>query len=101
MCPLPITHPTFSEARHPTTIDKQTVAEVKVLYLYPMLAGCHASNDVLVLTDRGKGGIVLDPAQHVRYTGSVHKMLLMGRAPGCSSTAGPFLYPTPTVYSIV
>ncbi len=36
-CPLPITNPTLSEGRHPTTIDKQTVAEVEVLYFYPML----------------------------------------------------------------
>src|SRR5215217_6854694 len=53
-----------------------------------MLTCCYASNDVLMLTDGSKRGIVLDPVQHVRYTGGVHKRLLMGRAPGCSSTCG-------------
>jgi hypothetical protein len=41
-----------------------------------------------VLTDGSKGAVILDPAEHVRYTGCVHKKLLMGRAPGCDSTAG-------------
>lgn len=44
-----------------------------------------------MLTDGGKRGIVLDPAQHVRYTG-VHKLLLMGRAPGCYTTRQGVLY---------
>jgi hypothetical protein len=38
-----------------------------------MAAGGHATSDVLVFADGGEGGIVLDPAQHVRYTGGVHK----------------------------
>jgi hypothetical protein len=33
-----------------------------------MLARHYSSNDVLVLTDGGKRGIILDPAQHVGYT---------------------------------
>jgi hypothetical protein len=54
--PLPITHPTLSEARRTDTIiDNQTVAEVEVLYLYLMLTGCPASlasaNQHVVLPD--------------------------------------------------
>jgi hypothetical protein len=48
-CPLPIPYPTLGERRHPTTIDKQPVAKVEVLYLSPMLTCCYAVNDVLVL----------------------------------------------------
>jgi hypothetical protein len=53
-CPLTITYPSLSEARHPTTIDKQPVAEVEVLCLYPMLTGCYAVNDALVLAWEGE-----------------------------------------------
>jgi hypothetical protein len=35
-----------------------------------------------VLTDGGKGRIVLDPAQHVRYTGGVHKIAPYGPGSG-------------------
>jgi hypothetical protein len=72
-CPLTVAYPPLGEARHPTTIEIQTIAEVEVLYLYLMLTRYDGSNDVLMLTNGGKGGIVLDPAQHVRYTGCVHK----------------------------
>jgi hypothetical protein len=57
------------EARHPDSIGIQAVAEIEVLHLDPMLTGRHASRDVLMLADGSKGRIVLDPAQHVRYTG--------------------------------
>jgi hypothetical protein len=53
-CPLPIAYPSIGEARHPTTIDKQTVAKVEVLYLYLMLTGCHPSNDVFMLAREGE-----------------------------------------------
>jgi hypothetical protein len=49
----PDNYPAHSEGCHPTTIDIQTVVEVEVLYL--MLTCCHASRDVLVLADGGKG----------------------------------------------
>jgi hypothetical protein len=42
-CPLPITHPTLSEARRTDTISEKTVAEVEILYLDLMLTCCHAS----------------------------------------------------------
>src|SRR5215207_3014459 len=54
-CPLTIADPTLSEANHPATIGIDAVAEVEVLYLYLMLACCHGSNDILVLTDGNKG----------------------------------------------
>jgi hypothetical protein len=69
--PLTIADPTLSEANHPATIGIDAVTEVEVLYLYLMLARYDGSNDVLMLADGGEGGIVLDPAQHVRYTGDV------------------------------
>jgi hypothetical protein len=52
--PLPITYPTLCEARHPTTIDIQTIAEVEVFYLYLMLTCCYAVNDALVLAWEGE-----------------------------------------------
>src|SRR5215207_5494109 len=48
-CPLPIAYPSLSEARHPTTIGINAVAEIEVLYLYLMNTSCYGSNDVLVL----------------------------------------------------
>jgi hypothetical protein len=86
--PLTIAYPTLSEANHPATIGIDAIAEVEVLYLYLMLARYDGSNDVLMLTYGSNGAVILDPAQHVRYTGCVHKTLLMGRASGCDSTAG-------------
>src|SRR5215210_5963169 len=82
-CPLPITYPSLGERCHPDAIGEKPIAEVEVLYLDPMLARRHAIGDVLVPANGGEGGVVLDPAQHVRYTGGVHKHLLMGRASGC------------------
>ena len=52
--PLPITYTSLSEARHPISIDKQTVAEVEVLNLYLMLPCCYAIKDVLVLAWKGE-----------------------------------------------
>src|SRR5215211_4558304 len=66
----------------------QRVSEIEVLNLDRVAASGYPREYVIVLADRGKGRIVLDAAQHVRYTGGVHKLLLMGRAPGCSTTAG-------------
>ena len=53
-CPLSIPYTSLGEARYPNTIGIQPVAEVKVLYLYPMLTCCYAVNDVLVLTREGE-----------------------------------------------
>jgi hypothetical protein len=53
-CPLPITYMSFGEGRNPTTIDKQTVDKVEVLYLYPMLTCCYAVNDVPVFAWEGE-----------------------------------------------
>ena len=54
-CPLPITYPSLGEANDPGTIGEKTVAEVEVLYLYLMLTCCYGINEVLLLTDVGKG----------------------------------------------
>jgi hypothetical protein len=53
-CPLTVANPTLSEANHPATIGINAVAEVEVLYLYPMLTCWYAVNDVLVLTWGGE-----------------------------------------------
>jgi DNA-binding Xre family transcriptional regulator len=79
-CPLSITYPPLGEADHSSTIGIDAVAEVEVLY--PMLARYDGSNDVLVLNDGGNGAIVLDLAQHVRYTGCVHKTSPYGPGSG-------------------
>src|SRR5215213_6612385 len=81
-CPLPIAYTTLSEANHPATIGIDAIAEVEVLYLYPMLACHNSSNDVLVLTNGGEGRIILDPAQHVGYTALDHRRPPMVRASG-------------------
>src|SRR5215212_1160784 len=64
------------------------VSEIVVLYLDRVAGGGYPREEVLVLAYGGEGRIVLDPAQHVRYTCLVHKLLLMGRASGCCCTAG-------------
>jgi hypothetical protein len=78
------------------------IAEVEVLYLYLMLASHNGIYDVLVLADGGKGGIILDPAQHVRYTWLDHEVSSRGPGSGVlPAPAGPFPYPTPQLYNIV
>jgi hypothetical protein len=94
-CPLPITYPTLGEANHPATIGIHAVAKVEVLYLYPMLASHNSSNDVLVLTDGGKGRIVLDPAQHVRYTALDHRDTSDGPGLGVLQHRRGHLFVTP------
>ena len=44
------------------------VGEIVVLDLYRLACGDYPREDVFVPADGGEGGIVLDPAQHVRYT---------------------------------
>jgi hypothetical protein len=61
----------------------ESIGEIRVLNLDRVAASGYRCEYVLVLTDGCEGGIILDPAQHVRYTSGVHKTLLMGRAPGC------------------
>jgi len=67
-------------------------------------AGEVRNDDVLGARDaRREGGphlpqpldLGLDGLGQVHYTGCVHKLLLMGRASGCSSTAGAALFMTP------
>src|SRR5215216_4405968 len=94
-CPLPVADPTLSEANHPTTIGVDAIAEVEVLYLDLMLARDNSSNDVLVLADGGKRGIILDPAQHVGYTALDHRVTSDGPGLGVlPAPPGPSLYDT-------
>jgi hypothetical protein len=53
-CPFTVAYTPLGEAHHADTIGIQAIAEVKVLYLYPMLTCCYASNDVLVLAWDGE-----------------------------------------------
>ena len=52
--PLSIAYPSLGEGCYLDAYVIQTVAEV----LYPMLNCCHASIDVLVLTDGGRGAVI-------------------------------------------
>ena len=52
--PLTTTYPSLCERRHFDIIGEKPVAEVEVLYLYPMLTRCHGINDVLVLAWEGE-----------------------------------------------
>src|SRR5215204_4706319 len=77
------------------------VSEIGVLNLYRVAASGYPREYVLVPAYGGKRGIVLDPAQHVRYTGGVHKLTPYGPGLGVLPTPpGPFLYPTPLLYSV-
>src|SRR5215218_6908345 len=101
-CPLPIADPPLSEANHPATIGIDAIAEVEVLYLYLMLASHNSSNNILVLADGGEGRIILDPAQHVRYTCLDHEG--SSRGPGLGvllAPPGPSLNSTSLLYNIV
>src|SRR5215211_5713281 len=99
-CPLPIADPTLSEANHPATIGIDDIAEVEVLYLYLLLARYDGSNDILMLADRGKGGVILDPAQHVGYTALDHRRPPMVRASGCFQHRRGHLFVTPKLYRL-
>src|SRR5215203_7554470 len=76
------------------------VREIEVLNLDRVASGGYPRENAFVPADGGEGRIVLDPAQHVRYTSGVHKHLLMGRAPGCSSTCGAIPLSTPIFYHL-
>src|SRR5215213_7498611 len=97
--PLPIADPALSEANHPATIGIDAIAEVEVLYLYLLLASHYSSNDVFVLADGGKRGIILDPAQHVGYTALDHRDTSDGPGLGVLvAPPGPSLYSTSIFY---
>jgi hypothetical protein len=50
-----VAYPAFGKGRHPNTIGIQTVAEVEVLFLYPMLTRCYAISDIPMFADGGEG----------------------------------------------
>jgi hypothetical protein len=67
----------------------ESIREIEVLNLDGVAASGYRREYFLVLTDGGEGRVVLDPAQSVYATLVVSiRYLLMGRASGCSTTAG-------------
>src|SRR5829696_537753 len=104
--PQAVADPTLAEGGHPRgppirgIAGVESVREIEVLNLDRVPAGGYPRKNVLVAADGGKGRIVLDPAQHVRYTGGVHKLLLMGRAPGWYQHRRGHLFVTPELYRI-
>jgi hypothetical protein len=67
----------------------QSIREVEILNLDGVSAGGYPREEIPVLTDGGEGRIVLDPAQHVRYTSGVHRAnSLWSGLRGVTSTAG-------------
>jgi integrase len=49
----------------------QSIREIGVLNLHRVSASGYPREYVLVLTDGGEGGIILDPAQHVRLPAAI------------------------------
>jgi hypothetical protein len=88
--PLSIAHTTFGEPSNPSLKVRgvEAVAELMIFDLDHVPTSLDSGRQLLMLANGGKGGIILDPAQDVRYTGGVHKLLLMGRASGDGSLAG-------------
>src|SRR5215210_4720205 len=60
-----------------------------------MLARRHAIGDVLVPAYGGEGGVVLDPAQHVRYTCLDHRVCSYGPGLGVLAHRRGHLFMTP------
>src|SRR5215204_4534269 len=104
--PQAVADPALAEGGHPRgrpvrgIARVQSVCEIEVLNLDRIACGGYPREDVFVPADGGEGRIVLDAAQHVRYTGGVHKLLLMGRAPGWYQHRRGHLFVTPELYRI-
>jgi hypothetical protein len=87
--PQAVADPALAEGGHPggravrRIAGVEGVGEIVVLDLDRVPSGGYPRENVPVAADGGEGSVVLDAAQHVRYTGGVHKLLLMGRASGC------------------
>src|SRR5215211_1120659 len=75
--PQAVADPALAEGRHPRgrpvrgIAGVQSVREVVVLNLDRVASGGYPREKIPVAARGGEGGIVLDPAQHVRYTGGV------------------------------
>ncbi len=70
--PHTVSDPALTEGRNPSSTALERVREVEVLHLYRIPTSSYARKYVLVLADGGEGRVILDPAQHVRYTGLDH-----------------------------
>src|SRR5215203_2283139 len=79
------------------------VREIEVLHLDRVACGGYPRENIPVPTHGSEGRIVLDPAQHVRYTSGVHRVhsLWSGLRGIVAIPPGPSLYPTPLLYNIV
>ena len=98
--PLSIAHTTVGEPSNtsPHIRGVEAVAEVMIFDLDHVPTGLDSGRQLLMLAYGGKGGIILDPAQHVRYTGCVHKIAPYGPGSGVVPTPpGPSFYDTPIV----
>src|SRR5215217_7879688 len=98
--PETVADPALAEGRHTRgrsvggISGVQSVREIVVLDFDRVAAGGYPREKILVPTHQGEGGIVLDPAQHVRYTSGVHRgSLPVVRASGCyQHRRGHFLF---------
>src|SRR5215203_1944626 len=95
--PQAVSDPAFAEGGHARGRPVRGIAcvegvrEIEVLYLDRVASGGYPREDVCVPAYGGEGGIVLDPAQHVRYTACVHKITPYGPGLGVLPTPpGPF-----------
>src|SRR5918994_6812641 len=87
--PLPIADPALPEggnARRGRAVGGiagvEGVREIWVLNLDGVAGGGYPREEIPVLAHGGEGRIVLDAAQHVRYTGCVHKCTPYGPGSG-------------------
>jgi hypothetical protein len=86
--PQPVSDPALPEGRHlrcravRRISCVEGVGEIEVLDLDRVTACGYPREDVPVAAHWGEGGIVLDPAQHVRYTCLVHKLTPYGPGSG-------------------
>jgi hypothetical protein len=106
--PEAVSDPALAEGGHPRArfvrgiAGVEGVREIEVLDLDRVAGGGYPREHVPVLAHGREGGVVLDPAQHVRYTGGVHRVhSLWSGLRGVPPPPGPSLYPTPLLYNIV
>src|SRR5215203_3357348 len=99
--PQAVADPALAEGRHPRggTVRRitgvQSVREIVVLHLDRVPTGGYPRENIPVAADGGEGGVVLDPAQHVRYTVLDHRVYSYGPGLGVLPTPpGPSLYDT-------
>src|SRR5215218_7588133 len=99
--PQAVADPALADGCHPRCRPVRGIAcvegvrEVGVLNLDRVATGGYPREKIPVPANGGEGRVVLDPAQHVRYTGGVHKHPLMGRASGCDQHRRGHLFMTP------